>query len=305
MVNKPYPKTGQNQNLLAIFDQIPADRQTLIPEEDTDFCRQLQAQFDNVHDALGKKYDEVRFEAQLLQDYSVDFLPDSKVTYKLPRDKTKRTPFDQFLFLPFESIDKIVYLHDAACRRLCTMITDYFNRKYNLTIPSFNLGSDTLRIDFRPYYENCLRHVLDYLDGKSFQAKAEQEIIGRLLQDLKYYPPALKGATVVFPVTYLFDDFWMKSSTPRCSIAYGKEKIVSDICTAVIMHRSGLLTRSSNDIVGLRSHEVDTSIWYQIQNSKGCEIKFYKNGRIDIRFPSAREALDCFVALKLGTIRKS
>lgn len=104
------------------------------------------------------------------------------------------------------------------------MITDYFNRKYNLTIPSFNLGSDTLRIDFRPYYENCLRHVLDYLDGKSFQAKAEQEIIERLLQDLKYYPPALKGATVVFPVTYLFDDFWMKSSTPRCSIAYGKKK---------------------------------------------------------------------------------
>lgn len=180
MENKPYPKTGQNQNLLAIFDEIPADRQALIPEEDTDFCRQLQTQFDNVHDALGKKYDEVRFEAQLLQDYSVDFLPDSKVTYKLPRDKTKRTPFDQFLFLPFESIDKIVYLHDAACRRLCTMITDYFNRKYNLTIPSFNLGSDTLRIDFRPYYENCLRHVLDYLDGKSFQAKAEQEIIERL-----------------------------------------------------------------------------------------------------------------------------
>lgn len=144
MENKPYPKTGQNQNLLAIFDEIPADRQALIPEEDTDFCRQLQTQFDNVHDALGKKYDEVRFEAQLLQDYSVDFLPDSKVTYKLPRDKTKRTPFDQFLFLPFESIDKIVYLHDAACRRLCTMITDYFNRKYNLTIPSFNLGSDTL-----------------------------------------------------------------------------------------------------------------------------------------------------------------
>ena len=141
MENKPYPKTGQNQNLLAIFDEIPADRQALIPEEDTDFFRQLQTLCDNVHDALGKKYDEVRFEAQLLQDYSVDFLPDSKVTYKLPRDKTKRTPFDQFLFLPFESIDKIVYLHDAACRRLCTMITDYFNRKYNLTIPSFNLGS--------------------------------------------------------------------------------------------------------------------------------------------------------------------
>lgn len=116
---------------------------------------------------------------------------------------------------------------------------------------------------------------------------------------------AARALFVVFPVTYLFDDFWMKSSTPRCSIAYGKEKIVSDICTAVIMHRSGLLTGSSNDIVGLRSHEVDTSIWYQIQNSKGCEIKFYKNGRIDIRFPSAREALDCFVALKLGTIRKS
>lgn len=54
MENKPYPKTGQNQNLLAIFDEIPADRQTLIPEEDTDFCRQLQTQFDNVHDALGK-----------------------------------------------------------------------------------------------------------------------------------------------------------------------------------------------------------------------------------------------------------
>lgn len=257
MENKPYPKTGQNQNLLAIFDEIPADRQTLIPEEDTDFCRQLQAQFDNVHDALGKKYDELRFEALLLQDYSVDFLPDSKATYKLPQDKTKRTPFDQFLFLPFESIDKIVYLHDAACRRLCTMITDYFNRKYNLTIPSFNLGSDTLRIDFRPYYENCLRHVLDYLDGKSFQAKAEQEIIERLLQDLKYYPPALKGATVVFPVTYLFDDFWMKSSTPRCSIAYGKEKIVSDICTAVIMHRSGFIiaktkcTTSQNETYNL------------------------------------------------------
>jgi len=47
MENKPYPKTGQNQNLLAIFDEIPADRQALIPEEDTDFCRQLQTQFDN------------------------------------------------------------------------------------------------------------------------------------------------------------------------------------------------------------------------------------------------------------------
>lgn len=305
MENKPYPETDLNQDLLAIFDEIPADRQTLIPKEDTEYCRRLQAQFDKVHNVLGKKYDELRFEALLLQDYSVDFLPDSKATYELPRDKTKRTSFDQFLFLPFESIDKTVDLHDAACRRLCSMIIDYFNRRYNLNVPSFDLGPDTLRIDFRPYYEDCLRHVIDYLDGKGFRAKAEQEIIKQVLQDLRYYPPVLKGSTIVFPITYLFDDFWMKDSNPRCSIAFRKANIVSDICSAVIMHRSGLLGRDSGDIESFVSHDVSVNVRYKIQNTNGCEIKFYKNGRIDIRFPSEMEALDCFVALKLGTIPKS
>lgn len=50
------------------------------------------------------------------------------------------------------------------------------------------------------------------------------------------------------------------------------------------------------------NHDVDISQWYNLTLSNAEQIKFYKNGRIDIRFKDSQAAGNCYRRLRLDEI---
>lgn len=55
-------------------------------------------------------------------------------------------------------------------------------------------------------------------------------------------------------------------------------------------------------IIGLHEDDVDVSRWYDLTTTNAEQIKFYKNGRIDVRFKDCTIAENCFKRLRLDEI---
>ena len=55
-------------------------------------------------------------------------------------------------------------------------------------------------------------------------------------------------------------------------------------------------------IVGLHEADVAVSRWYDLTMTNAEQIRFYKNGRIDIRFKDSAAAESCFKRLRLDEI---
>ncbi len=56
-------------------------------------------------------------------------------------------------------------------------------------------------------------------------------------------------------------------------------------------------------IVGLCDRNVDITGWYDLTTTNAEQIKFYKNGRIDVKFKDSIAARNCFDRLRLGEIK--
>ena len=55
-------------------------------------------------------------------------------------------------------------------------------------------------------------------------------------------------------------------------------------------------------ITGFHADNVDVSGWYDLTTTSAEQIRFYKNGRIDIRFKDCAAAESCFKRLRLDEI---
>ena len=55
-------------------------------------------------------------------------------------------------------------------------------------------------------------------------------------------------------------------------------------------------------VIGLDRRDVDITEWYSLTLSNAEQIKFYKNGRIDVRFKDSRAAENCYRRLRLDEI---
>ena len=59
---------------------------------------------------------------------------------------------------------------------------------------------------------------------------------------------------------------------------------------------------SSGMVIGLDRRDVDITEWYNLTLSNAEQIKFYKNGRIDVRFKDSQAAENCYRRLRLDEI---
>ena len=56
-------------------------------------------------------------------------------------------------------------------------------------------------------------------------------------------------------------------------------------------------------IMGLDTRNVDISRWYDLTTTNALSIKFYANGRIDVKFKDSATAESCFKRLRLNEIK--
>lgn len=55
-------------------------------------------------------------------------------------------------------------------------------------------------------------------------------------------------------------------------------------------------------ITGFQRENVDVSNWYDLTTTNAEQIRFYKNGRIDVKFKDSTTAENCFKRLRLDEI---
>ncbi len=98
----------------------------------------------------------------------------------------------------------------------------------------------------------------------------------------------------------------MSHGTPfykEYDFAYDIDRKVAQFCEGITFGADNVLCGSIGMIMGLDTRNVDISQWYDLTTTNAMSIKFYANGRIDVRFKDSAAAEGCFKRLRLGEIK--
>ena len=210
-------------------------------------------------------------------------------------------------FRPFKSINMIVSANLSANQDFARRIIGYFNRTYNVSAPVPEVGGDTLEIGFRPEYMTYVDAVIKHLGGRSFRQTAEAELVRRFHQLVKpgrwsKVKPELKGDRISFPNVLAFDSFY-RDFYNKNHVHYNHHESIPSFCEGIAFGSDGVLCGDSRMVPGLNSHDVDTSGWYDLACTNATGMRFYRNGRIDVRFRDRESAGLCFNRLRLDELR--
>jgi hypothetical protein len=194
----------------------------------------------------------------------------------------------------------------AAIRAFAENITGYFNGKYSISVPVPETDTKKLAIDFRPVYTAYTSLVEKHLQGRSFLETAEEELISRFHQTICHANwhsrkiPRLKSDKIIFHEVIRFDEFDLRQN--RNSIHYSYRKKPEIFCEGILFGANEGLGGDSRIIRGFNERDVNISEPYPLSCGNAEEMKFYRNGRIDVRFSDASKARNCFDRLRLNVL---
>lgn len=209
-------------------------------------------------------------------------------------------------FKPFDQINDLVDKNHNANANFADRIISYFNKTYNVAVPVPAVDEKTLRMGFRPVYQTYVDAVIEHLGGKSFRETAEEELLARFLKTVRpscwsKVKPELKNDRIILPNILRFDDFYIQHCQ-QYHLCYSYDGNLENICEGIAYGADDILNGSSRIIMGFDNHDMDISQWYNLTLTNAEQIKFYKNGRIDIRFKNSAAAGNCFKRLRLDEI---
>ncbi len=195
----------------------------------------------------------------------------------------------------------------SANQNFASRIIGYFNRTYNVSASVPEIDGDTLKMGFRPQYMTHVDTVIEHLGGRSFRKTAEDELIKRFHQLVKPHrwskvKPELKGDKISFPNIVIFDSFYHDFYNKN-SMNYSSHQKMSDFCEGIAFGADDVLCGDREMVMRLNRNEVDTSIWYDLTTTNATGIKFFRNGRVDVRFQNREAASLCFNRLRLDELR--
>lgn len=210
-------------------------------------------------------------------------------------------------FKPFKSINALAEANLRANKNFASRIIGYFNRTYNVSVPVPEINVDTLRIGFRPDYMTYVDTVIGHLGGRSFRQTAEDELLKRFLQLVRpgrwsKVKPELKGDKISFPNIVGFDDFYY-SNYGKNHIHYNYRDRIATLCEGIAFGSDNLLCGNERMVMRLDKDDVDVSGWYDLTTTNATGMKFFRNGRVDVRFIDRETASRCFSRLRLDGIR--
>lgn len=306
MVQSVIPSSGQSTaspDMLAAFDTITVRNEEKITAADRDFCQRHQRVLTRTLDQLQRWYDLLRQEADTFSDqYEIRYNVNGTVEYRTPYSSNNHTTdYGEFEFRPFDTLNEVVKLYQRVVRRFAGNIIDHFNRQYHLSVEVPDFDKDHTPWGHRPDYTTYVDHVIGYLGGRDFHQVGRQEIIERLQQTLRYGKgPVVIGNKIVLSKICRYNSIALEFQQ-RYDFYYDVARHIDNICAGLVLAATDRLDGDHRIILGLDQNDVDLSNWYSLSSSAGTAeaVKFYKNGRIDIRFNDHAAALACYDRLQL------
>ncbi len=300
-------KAGNAPDLLSGILSVQVRNEDKITEQDRIYCQNQQDLLYKTLDQIDRWYAIFKEDAEQYQEERKFHYEDNgKVSmrnfYSYHND---RDDYSHNEFKPFDLINDLVDKNHNANANFASRIISYFNKTYNVQVPVPNIDGKTLRMGFRPVYETYVDTVIEHLGGKSFRETAEEELLSRFLKVVKpscwsKVKPELKKDKIIFPEILRFDEFYL--SYNRNQIHYNYKGDIETFCEGIAFGADDTIHGSSRMIVRLDENDVDVSDWYDLTTTNAEQIRFYKNGRIDVRFKDSAAAESCFKRLRLDEI---
>ena len=103
-----------------------------------------------------------------------------------------------------------------------------------------------------------------------------------------------------FPEIIRFDDFYLQYN--KCQINYNYSGELETLCAGIAYGADDVLCGSSDMIIRFDRNNVSVNDWYDLTTTNAEQIRFYKNGRIDVKFKDSATAESCFKRLRLDEI---
>jgi hypothetical protein len=297
--------TNNSTGLLDVFSTIQVRNEEKISPADLAFCKEQQKKVEEALQRIDCWY-WIFYQAatELKETHNATFNANGSVYFR--RQYNSRSlysdDYSNYDFLPFESLNQIVGNRIRIIEVFEATVIRYFNFTYNLSVSVSETDRENLPVDFIPQYMSCVDTVIAHLGGHSFRETAENELIRRIHGAVHRYNshflPEIKGKSIIFHNIVSFDDIHLQYHN-KYRISWGESKNIETLCAGLAFYGQNRINGDSGIICGFSRDDVNLSEWYPLSTSPAEYIKFYKNGRVDVKFSDAASAGDCFQKLKL------
>lgn len=299
---------GNAPDLLSGILSVQVRNENKITEQDRIYCQNQQNLLYKTLDQIDRWYAIFKEEAeQYREERSFHYEENGKVSmrnfYSYHND---RDDYSHNEFKPFDIINDLVDKNSNANSNFANRIISYFNKTYNVSVPVPEIEKKALPMGFRPVYETYVDAVIEHLGGKSFRETAVEELLARLGKVVKpaYWSKVkteLKKDKIIFPEIIRFDEFSMQYSHKN-RISYNYSGELETLCAGIAYGADDILNGNSKMIIHFDDNNVSISDWYDLTTTNAEQIRFYKNGRIDVKFKDSATAESCFKRLRLDEI---
>ena len=302
--------TGHTDLLSGIL-KVQVRNEEKITEQDRIYCQNQQDELYKTLDQIAWWYNIFKREAEKYEGkIKLKHEPNGKITtssydlhYRYNNDEKDYTHHE---FTPFKNINELVDSRHNAIRNFISRIIGYFNNTYSVSVEAPKIDEKTLPIDFRPVYNTYVDVVIEHLGGKSFRDTAEEELIKRFLETVRpsnwsKVKPELKKDKITFPDIVSWDSIHLEYHK-EYEFSYDCGRKLDIFCEGIAYGADDVINGSSGMVIGLDRRDVDITEWYNLTLSNAEQIKFYKNGRIDVRFKDSQAAENCYRRLRLDEI---
>lgn len=302
------PKAGNAPDLLQGILSVQVRNEDKITEQDRVYCQTQQNLLYKTLDQIDRWYAVFKEEAEQYQaERKFHYEENGKVSmrdfYTYHND---REDYSHNEFKPFDLINDLVDKNRNANANFANRIISYFNRTYKVSVPEYKIDEKKLPMGFRPVYDTYVDVAIEHLGGKSFREMAVEELLARLSKVVRpaYWSKVkteLKKDKIIFPEIIRFDDFSMQyNQRNRISYNYGGE--LETLCAGIAYGADDILNGNSKMIIRFDDNDISVTDWYDLTTTNAEQIRFYKNGRIDVRFKDSAAAESCFKRLHLDEI---
>lgn len=300
---------GNTPDLLSAIYKVEIRNEDKISGQDRIYCQSQQDELYKSLDRIDRWYEIFMQEAEQYKDsHRISYKNNGKVEFR----DSYRTYEEQLLdykdmeFLPFKNINELVDSNYRANEAFANRIVRYFNKAYNVSIPMPEINRETLKMGSRPLYQSYVDTVIEHLGGRSFRDTAEEELLKRFLELVTPHrwskvKPELKGDKISFPNILTFDSFYQEHHNEN-HIHYSYRSHIETFCEGIAFGADDTVNGSSRIIPGFNDDKVDISDWYDLTTTNAEQMKFFKNGRIDVRFKDRQNAQACYKRLRLDEV---
>lgn len=301
---------AQPFDLLSAIYEVEVRHEEKISAVDRVFCERQQAALYRTLEQLERCYAILHSEADSYRDiFDMTVKPNGRVIAGERTRAVDSIPFDYRIaaYKLFDAIETFVKLNYEVNEIFASRIVRYFNETYNVSVPTPSIDAGSLKMGDRPVYTTYVDRVIEHLGGRSFRATATEEILDRFRNLVKpgrwaTSKPELKGDKIVFPGLLYFDEPYLSMHSDS-RLASGSRSKLNTFCEGICLGAEEQLTGSLKEISGFDSERVDLKRWYELTSVGNVWLRFYKNGRIDVRFKDAAAAERCHRRLHLNEIQ--